>query len=162
MQRLLFIPPPHMELGSKRPSPGTAPAMAQTPWNGCGMEVGIGPVPHRVLPRWDLQHPVPHHGPHSPRTTTPSPHGLPRAPPVTHLLAEHKPSASGRTCPLCLGGTRLQGSKGEKQQVRGGCVPTKGPQWSQCSWAGSDGSQGSVPAVKGCEHRQGCAASLNR
>lgn len=42
--------------------------------------------------------------------------GTPKGPPkpLTYLLAEHKPSASGRACPPCSGGMQLWGEKGTK------------------------------------------------
>lgn len=59
----------------------------------------------------------------------PPPRGTPGSPRLTHLSAEHKPSASGRICPPCSGRTRLQRSKGERKRgVRGGSgsAPTMG------------------------------------
>lgn len=64
-------------------------------------------------------------------------------PQLTYLLAEHKPSASGRVCPPCSGGTRLQRSKGERRGwVRGGSgsAPTMGTEQSPAR--GRDASQG--------------------
>lgn len=60
-----------------------------------------------------------------------SPHpGLPPTPQFTHLLAEHKPSASGRACPPRSGGSRLRRSKGERRGWVWG-VSGSAPPWDR-------------------------------
>lgn len=63
------------------------------------------PVTIRVLPKG-------HHSPPAHGAGLGDPQGPPKS--LTYLLAEHKPSASGRACPPCSGGTRLREEKGTK------------------------------------------------